>query len=844
MDGADLLGLCDDNLVFECNLVEGIRSGDLCPFRYHGIKDVADFAPIPWRNGRFDPEALAAAVETRERAQQAFDEWQERRGGRTLAFCVSTTHADFMSRFFNDNGARTVAVHSGTGSAPRGESVERLRSGDLDVIFAVDVFNEGLDVPAIDTVLMLRPTESPVVFLQQLGRGLRTEEGKSHLTVIDLIGNHRSFLSRPRVLLSLGSRATPAPGAVLQAMRSGDFDLPPGCSVHYQLEVVDMLSQLVRLQASDLIAQYCRDYVEEHGYRPTALQVYRAGYNPDQPRKTYGGWFSYLRHLELLDEAELQALAVAENVLAGFQTEPITKAYKLITLKAMVAAGCLRTGGTVTEIARRAHEIVTSDPRLLDETRSAELADPRAAAPDRWAAYWRKWPMQAWAGTLRGDPSQAWFRLDNDRFVPTFSVDERHGEAFDAMVAELVDYRLARHLLAKTATKDSASGFRAKLFHAGGKPILRLDRSRYPQIPDGEVEFLADGRLFVGRFVKIALNVAGEVAGGDGNLSSLLRGWFGPSAGLPGTSHTVEMEHVDGRWVMRPVGVAAQPSGSTVVPFYPSLEVACGDFDRAMTSRHATAAIELVTPMVLDPTSVFVAFARGDSMDGGAHPIRHGDPLLLEWASGSAADHVGEIVLVERFDAGAAAVALKRLERDDGGFRLVSTNPAHPTIAGDRSLRVAARLLRRLDQADINPLAGAIGQAFTRSQVPPLYGQEFNPGNWNSGHVSIDGAAVLFITLDKTGHSADYTDHFESPERLVWSSQNSAGPDSKKGREILGALETATRVHVWVRRRKSDGAFEYRGLAVPLAHSGDRPMSVTFRLLTPLDDDAWRRFRP
>lgn len=160
MDGADLLALCADNVVFECDLVEGIRRNELVPFHYWGVPDPVDFEPIPWRNGRFDPAALEAAVETQERAQSAFDEWQSRRGTRTLVFCVSTHHSDFMSDFFRARRIRCASVHSGPTSAPRHESIDALRAGDLDVIFAVDLFNEGLDVPDIDTVLMLRPTES------------------------------------------------------------------------------------------------------------------------------------------------------------------------------------------------------------------------------------------------------------------------------------------------------------------------------------------------------------------------------------------------------------------------------------------------------------------------------------------------------------------------------------------------------------------------------------------------------------------------------------------------------------------------------------------------------------
>ena len=176
MDGADLLALCSDNLVYECPLTEGIERGDLSPFRYFGIADDVDYAPIPWRGGRFDPAALTEAVETQERAQHALDVWRDKGGGRALAFCVTVSHADFMAEFFRRNGVAAAAVHSGATSAPRVGSVEQLRAGELQVICTVDVFNEGLDVPEVDTVLMLRPTESPVVFLQQLGRGLRRSD--------------------------------------------------------------------------------------------------------------------------------------------------------------------------------------------------------------------------------------------------------------------------------------------------------------------------------------------------------------------------------------------------------------------------------------------------------------------------------------------------------------------------------------------------------------------------------------------------------------------------------------------------------------------------------------------
>ena len=157
------------------------------------------------------------------------------------------------------------------------------------MIFSVDLFNEGVDVPEVDTVLMLRPTDSPVVFLQQLGRGLRTAPGKEYLTVIDFIGNHRSFLFKPRTLLSLTSDGSSSTAKVIEAMRSGDFGLPEGCSVSYDLESVELMAELTRQEQGSALVRFCRSYVEEHGWRPTAVQTWRAGFNPGSLREL--GWF-------------------------------------------------------------------------------------------------------------------------------------------------------------------------------------------------------------------------------------------------------------------------------------------------------------------------------------------------------------------------------------------------------------------------------------------------------------------------------------------------------------------------------------------------------------------------
>jgi hypothetical protein len=387
-----------------------------------------------------------------------------------------------------------------------------------------------------------------VVFLQQLGRGLRRSEGKDALTVIDFIGNHRSFLIKPRTLLALGTGREAGTAKVLQAMRTGDFGLPPGCSATYDVQLVNLLRAITRAGAQSALEDYCRSYADERGYRPSAIQAYEAGYNPNSARAGHGHWFGFLDDLDLLDGREREVARQHADVLTGFEKEPITKSYKLITLQALLRLGALRTGADIAEIAWTARQIVTGDPRLLADA-PAEIPDPASVGADTWRDYWLNWPLSAWAGQLRGS-STGWFRIDGRRFVPTFQVAADIGETFDTMVKEIVDFRLARYLFTKGSALETA--FRLKVIQASGRPILMLDRDRNPGLPEGETQFIADDVIYTGNFVKIALNVARH-AGQPGNvLGDLLRSWFGPDAGQPGTVQYVELVPGEPHWQMRP----------------------------------------------------------------------------------------------------------------------------------------------------------------------------------------------------------------------------------------------------------------------------------------------------
>ncbi len=451
-DRADLLALCADNLVYECDLVSGIQQNLLSPFAYRAIRDVADYAEIPWRAGRFDVAALAERLETQERARQVLDEW--RRLGearrRALGFCCSITHANFMAQSFIEAGVAALAVHSGQGSAPRDLALEQLHDGTVEVLFTVDLFNEGVDVPAVDTVLMLRPTESPIVFLQQLGRGLRRHPGKERLDVVDLVGNHQGFLLKARLLAELGGLVAPTSRQAVERLSDDSLELPPGCSIVVDTEVVDLFKEMLGRRSRGQHREVLLAWVEAHeGRRPTALE-YSLYLNGPLPN-VQAGWFGLLRDAGLLSDDEA---AVVDSQVGDFLREiekgAYTKSFKLVTLQAMLNAQRLHDGMPLRDLALGARWLVLRDRRLRNDLVNAvrSFADPARPSDSEWLAYWRRNPIDAWTAAGRAD-ADPWFRLDGEQFTPTFSAPEGLEHVADDLVGEIVEYRLHRYLATK-----------------------------------------------------------------------------------------------------------------------------------------------------------------------------------------------------------------------------------------------------------------------------------------------------------------------------------------------------------------------------------------------------------
>jgi superfamily II DNA or RNA helicase/HKD family nuclease len=195
-DGRDVRDFFGGRSAYELPLWDALSADLLIPFHYFGVADGVDLSGVEWKRGAYDVEGLDRVYTgNNSRAAKVVSELRDKVTDvgriRALGFCASVAHAEYMARVFREAGIKARAVSGQTPQAERDAAIAALRAGEVNALFAADLFNEGLDIPEVDTALFLRPTDSATVFLQQLGRGLRRAPGKAVLTVLDFIGQHR-----------------------------------------------------------------------------------------------------------------------------------------------------------------------------------------------------------------------------------------------------------------------------------------------------------------------------------------------------------------------------------------------------------------------------------------------------------------------------------------------------------------------------------------------------------------------------------------------------------------------------------------------------------------------------
>ena len=338
LDAKDIFALCDYNTVYEIRLKEAINKGYLVPFKYYGIyDDTIDYDSINFQNGNYDEKDLEQKLMINKRANLVLNHYLKYPSTRTIAFCSSRLHAEYMASYFTNHNIESAAVYSG----PQGEfsenrqnAIDKLKNGSLKILFTVDMFNEGLDIPSIDMVLFLRPTESPTIFLQQLGRGLRKYKNKKYLTVLDFIGNYKKANHIP-FLLSGSKYDT----KTLQNESVLTFDYPEDCYIDFDFKLIDLfkIQAKTELNLKDKVIFEFESIKRDLGHRPSRVELFlrmddniQISMKNNSKTNLFKNYLTFLsNNNELNKEEETYFNSIAHEFLNALETTSMTKSYKM-----------------------------------------------------------------------------------------------------------------------------------------------------------------------------------------------------------------------------------------------------------------------------------------------------------------------------------------------------------------------------------------------------------------------------------------------------------------------------------------------------------------------------------
>ncbi len=293
MDGKSILPYFGNRIAAEIRLPEAIDRKLLCPFQYFGVTDTVDLDTLRWSAGGYDKNELSNLYTFSGMVAEQRADWvitsllkyvtdiDEVKG---LGFCVSIEHAQFMANYFNAHNIPAMCLTGNSPDEERKAAKDQLVSGRVRFIFVVDIYNEGVDIREVNTVLFLRPTDSLTIFLQQLGRGLRLAEGKDCLTVLDFIGQANkkyNFEDKFAALLSNTTRG------VTREIKDGFVSLPKGCYVQLEKQAAKYILDNIRASYGNVAGMVSRiaSFTEDTG-KALSLGNFLDHYRLD-PRSLY-----------------------------------------------------------------------------------------------------------------------------------------------------------------------------------------------------------------------------------------------------------------------------------------------------------------------------------------------------------------------------------------------------------------------------------------------------------------------------------------------------------------------------------------------------------------------------
>jgi superfamily II DNA or RNA helicase/HKD family nuclease/predicted house-cleaning noncanonical NTP pyrophosphatase (MazG superfamily) len=547
-DHRDLLELCDGNLAYQVGLFEAIALGWLVPFRYFGVADtvVYDDALLTARR-TYDATRLTQRVNTPERAARAIERFREHDSRAALGFCVSIEHTTFMAARFEEAGVPSAAVHSGALSVDRAQAVRDLVEGRLRVLFTVDLFNEGVDIPTVDLVMFLRPTESMTVFMQQLGRGLRLHPSKPSLTVLDFIGNYRNAHFKLPFLVGHDVDQELTPAGALELLRrwqddgTRPADLPEGIEVH--IEPIAMAALRASIGLASPLRQLVLDDLGELAHRlnraPTLTEWVRLGrYSLSTARTALGvdRWHAILEAAGLMDDASRALEALAGDFLKEIETSAMARSFKMVVLLALCDDDGFRESMSMSSLVGAFREYFAEDAHRVDvigtPVEAVETVDEA-----KWASYLIRNPIAAWTGANTTRPSM-YFAHDAGAQTLHYIGPKPGGNAASrARFLEGVRDR-ANARLRMYWQRPGPSRFVYPVIPVGtagetgeARNLCVMFGKDRAGLPEGWHPVRVGGIVYYGKFVKVALNVLKARPTDDRTepnvLTQLLRGLFG-----------------------------------------------------------------------------------------------------------------------------------------------------------------------------------------------------------------------------------------------------------------------------------------------------------------------------
>ncbi|MFC8866852.1 DUF3427 domain-containing protein [Streptomyces sp. NPDC057148] len=304
MDGRNVQDeFFDGRIAAEMRLWEALENDLLSPFHYFGIPDGTNLTTLTWQKGSYADQDLGNLLtgnDARARiiVKQVRDKISDPGAMRALGFCVTKAHAHFMADYFRKAGLRAAALTSDSSAEVRARALADLEAGELQVIFSVDLFNEGLDIPDVDTLLLLRPTNSATVFLQQLGRGLRRTDTKPVLTVLDFIGQHRAefrFEEQFRAMTNLSRNR------LVEHIERGFPQLPSGCQIILEGKAKKLVLDNIRTQLTATVTTLVKE-VKEYSTPLLADYLRESRREIKELYKSSNSWTSILRRASLITD--------------------------------------------------------------------------------------------------------------------------------------------------------------------------------------------------------------------------------------------------------------------------------------------------------------------------------------------------------------------------------------------------------------------------------------------------------------------------------------------------------------------------------------------------------------